>query len=621
MIYRVLFAICVLLGIAGDASASGTSTLPHHFGLGLKNTLTGLSWMTGSGVPWDYRYQYMNNGWQSYNSPAGQNASMYAADSITNGIIPVFTYYFLGSTYPPGTSAGALFSSTGMQGATQMAQMYNDYTLMLKKIQGAYNLDASQVYGGGGNTNTFSTDNSVFTLTTAGGVNDSIVVSRVFRGRGKWLWRVTKTGSAGGYSGFADSANPGTTLGSTTDSVGMHLSDGIVTKNSATIGTVATAVAGNPIDFAVDTTVAGAEKLWIRVNNGNWNNSGAADPVAGTGSIPITGMAGYSLAPAVEASVTGVVWTTSFYAPFTLAGYSPWAQNTIAMVTLEPDLFSYMQQQYGDDATIIPVSVASASGYTATSLADLPNTAPGYAQAMVRITRAFAPGVLIGPNQPRWGPSNGYDPSSSTTAVAKTTGDRVGSFQQSLNAGFDLIFYDVSDRDSAYATANAPTNNWWNATAFENFRQYLNEVNLVTGLNGMLWQVPVGNTLYKSNNNSGGHYQDDRAEFFLTAGVGVAQSPLYSAANIHNFVNAGIIGLLFGGGQDGQTHNSTEYYDQQADGITNPAAISGNPVNGSQNTATATVSDDDGGFLRLGGAAYYSSPIALYLRCTLRASE
>ena len=46
--------------------------LPQHFGLGLMNNSQQLDWMTTSGIPWDYRYQYLTggvntgNGWTTW---------------------------------------------------------------------------------------------------------------------------------------------------------------------------------------------------------------------------------------------------------------------------------------------------------------------------------------------------------------------------------------------------------------------------------------------------------------------------------------------------------------------------------------------------------------------------
>ena len=98
---------------------------------------------------------------------------------------------------------------------------------------------------------------------------------------------------------------------------------------------------------------------------------------------------------------------------------------------------------------------------------------------------------------------------------------------------------------------------------------------------------PLGNTLSRTENDTTGHYQDNRAQYFLNPG---------NRQNITNYVNAGVIGILFGEGAAG---NAT-YWDAANDGVTNPPAIDGN-------TLVSASADDDGGFLRTRAAAYYAS--------------
>ena len=55
--------------------------------LGLANDPGSESWMTGSGVPWDARYQYLSGGvntgtgWSTWNSPPGAFALWYMQNS------------------------------------------------------------------------------------------------------------------------------------------------------------------------------------------------------------------------------------------------------------------------------------------------------------------------------------------------------------------------------------------------------------------------------------------------------------------------------------------------------------------------------------------------------------
>src|SRR5207302_419439 len=100
----------------------------------------------------------------------------------------------------------------------------------------------------------------------------------------------------------------------------------------------------------------------------------------------------------------------------------------------------------------------------------------------------------------------------------------------------------------------------------------------------VLWQIPLGNTVMRTCNNATGHFQDNRVQGLLGN----------NGAALPAWIDAGAIGLLWGAGAGDQTQNT----DSQGDGITNPA-----PING--NITSATVADDDGGYLRSQAAGYY----------------
>src|SRR5438094_3785170 len=73
---------------------------------GIASQPSDLSWMASSGVPWKYRYTYLaggvntGNGWETWNSPAGQYATYYMTNTAARGYIPVFPYYELLQSLP-----------------------------------------------------------------------------------------------------------------------------------------------------------------------------------------------------------------------------------------------------------------------------------------------------------------------------------------------------------------------------------------------------------------------------------------------------------------------------------------------------------------------------------------
>src|SRR4029077_5630539 len=157
---------------------------------------------------------------------------------------------------------------------------------------------------------------------------------------------------------------------------------------------------------------------------------------------------------------------------------------------------------------------------------------------------------------------------------------------------WDVIFNDVADHDAAWygVTSNV---HWWdrNNVLFPNFTRWLafmSRMHTDTALPLVEWQVPVGNQYYQTMNNTDGHWQDNRSEYFL--------------AHPDQLSAAGIVAVLFGKANAGQTN----YWDEKADGITNPAPVSSWQCNGCNNHAWVWP-DDDGGFLRVMVAAYYGA--------------
>jgi hypothetical protein len=90
-------------------------------------------------------------------------------------------------------------------------------------------------------------------------------------------------------------------------------------------------------------------------------------------------------------------------------------------------------------------------------------------------------------------------------------------FYNSLGAGFDVAFADIADRDAAfkqlvYGDGGA---SWWNATDFPRYARFYAGFTAATGKRTVIWQIPLGNSKMRALNNTWGHYQDNRAEWFL----------------------------------------------------------------------------------------------------------
>lgn len=160
-----------------------------------------------------------------------------------------------------------------------------------------------------------------------------------------------------------------------------------------------------------------------------------------------------------------------------------------------------------------------------------------------------------------------------------------------------LVFVDVADRDAAYYQLVRDQNTWWDERDlrlpnFARMANWIGYLNRKIQRRVIVWQIPIGNTKARSCNNSQGHYQDNRVQYFLDAA--------YGQCHLAAWAQAGVIGLLFGRGDTNTTTNT----DAENDGVTNPPAINGN-------TLTTTFADDDGGYFRQRAAAYLQAPLHL----------
>jgi len=288
---------------------------------------------------------------------------------------------------------------------------------------------------------------------------------------------------------------------------------------------------------------------------------------------------------------------SAYYASFTLLMQRIAQTGHTAVVHVEPDLWSYLEQHAtGGSASSIPASVASSGNADAAGYA---NTAAGFAQALVHIRDRYAPGVLLGLHASMW--ASGVDIASDTgNADPVAAADATAQFLASLGtSGWNLLFHDVDDHDAGWWEAQGADNewftHWWDPAnqRFPNFARWLrwvSELHARTALPQVMWQVPVGNQRYLTMNDTCGHYQDNVAE--------------YTVEHASDLYAAGIVAVLFGAGNACQT----SFTDAQGDGTTNNGGV---PTSDSAGGCTAcnvlpsTVSDDDGGYLRTAVGAYY----------------
>jgi hypothetical protein len=296
----------------------------------------------------------------------------------------------------------------------------------------------------------------------------------------------------------------------------------------------------------------------------------------------------------------------SYYANFKLLMQKAGAYTGPVVVHVEPDLWAYMQQkgQAGGATTAdqVPASVGS-SGFA--DVGGYANSVQGFACALLHLRDLYAPqgNVVMAIHASLW--SSGIDIGSDTNpgTSAAVEADKTATFLNSACAGanpyggstWDVVFNDVADHDAGWFEAqNSPR--WWDRTnhTLPNFARYLAwvaELHGKTGKPQVVWQVPVGNQYYLTENNTDGHYQDNRAEYFLN--------------HTGDLFAAGLIAVLFG---RGNAHQTT-YTDDKGDGVTNNSGVPTTDVLGgcsACNTHVSSWSDDDGGYLRVFVGQYYT---------------
>ncbi len=298
----------------------------------------------------------------------------------------------------------------------------------------------------------------------------------------------------------------------------------------------------------------------------------------------------------------------AYYANFKLLMQTAGAFGHQVVVHVEPDLWGYLEQRAGSgDASTVSASVAS-SGFADVSA--IPNTAQGFGDALLHIRDLYASNAVLGIHASMWG--SGFDVasdrSSSLDPVAQA--DKTAAFLNSAGIAsnaygstWDVVFHDVDDHDAAWweqqGADNASFTHWWDPTnaTFPNFTRWLSwvaELHTKTGRQQVVWQVPVGNQYFLTMNNTCSHYQDNIAQYFI--------------GHPQNLFNAGLVAVLFGGGNACQTAYNDVGPTGSGDGITNNGGATTTDTLGycnACNTHTSTYSDDDGGYLRIFVGQYY----------------
>jgi len=337
---------------------------------------------------------------------------------------------------------------------------------------------------------------------------------------------------------------------------------------------------------------------------------------------------------------------TFYYTPYTLSNYTnaSWMNtyfndfkllmqvinansSKVVIVHIEPDFLGYMRQKGTNAYSQNGLVMVKSSGFSelddGVNINTLPDTLQGWSEALFRIRNQYAKNkVILAHHFTHWATGTDIFVDTQDQTTCNTNVDDMCTFIKNVENthAYDLFFVDPADRDADwYRIKGGGSNTRWTGPT----RTYTTDRNwgkisyitdrISTNLyrRGMFWQVPVGNTYYKTCNNADNHYRDNSAQEFLpsttTDGSSGTPGDAYSSSDTSKgpgyWAQYGIIGVLFGeGGFDtnANPNNMTHLRDWPNDGITNPSSDSGTggPSYDVWGKATSSVSDNEGGYIR-----------------------
>ncbi|GAA2143044.1 hypothetical protein GCM10009760_28960 [Kitasatospora kazusensis] len=189
-------------------------------------------------------------------------------------------------------------------------------------------------------------------------------------------------------------------------------------------------------------------------------------------------------------------------------------------IDIEPDFWGYVRSLGNPHQVAAQVEAANP-----TDCGSQENSAVGLAQCLITMAHKYAPNTGAGFHLTCW------DWQSNMQKCVKDYADLGAS-------SADFLVADVVDRDAGWyaLAANGGRDTYWNdqkaAAALGWYRTMAESV----GKPVVLWQIPLGNM---AQNNTFGHYKDDKVDWFLS--------------HMDQVANAHVAALLFGPGQQEQT--------------------------------------------------------------------
>jgi hypothetical protein len=165
------------------------------------------------------------------------------------------------------------------------------------------------------------------------------------------------------------------------------------------------------------------------------------------------------------------------------------------VVHVQPDLWGYLEQN-GE------VALARA-----------------FAQTWIHLRDQIAPNVLLTYHMSGWGTKHDIGYEDPPDAIVRAYAARSAAFYRALRARFDLDFEDFSDRDSGfYEKVQGNPAARFEPTDFHRHLLYGQTFVRLAGVRLAAWQIPLGNTVLRAEDDTNDHYQDNRVQWLLGPG-------------------------------------------------------------------------------------------------------
>lgn len=221
------------------------------------------------------------------------------------------------------------------------------------------------------------------------------------------------------------------------------------------------------------------------------------------------------------------------------------------------------------DATSVPMAVSETG---VEGLDGLPDTFAGWAQAWTSLRDELAPQVRLGLTVSPWQIQDDLLPNPHTTEEVEAWAATFGDSYATLGARFDFLDTIMTYNEGGMLGEEYLADDQF----FDRLLTWVDGISTATGTRVVIDNVPVGNTVYRTVDDSDYHYRDTWVEWILGDD---------DFANLTALRDAGVIGIVFG--VDGAPASMTCPCDAAGDGVTN----------GGNRGLTSSSADDDGGYL------------------------